>query len=791
MRIAAFCLGLLALASAGPAGAYTLMKDSQGSTLSPGKARTFSMSVGSSQFSSVGYGTTSWNDLFESAMNSWNVIGVGGGRDTGFFTKWTDGRYSNPCVGTDDDINVAVWDSQYCGKAWPTGVLAITPTFWFSPSATFKASVIFNTNFQWNAYPGALRSAGGGQTLQDFFRVAVHELGHSQGLSHPDEAGQSVTAVMNSHASATDRQVTDDINGTHAINWYPFGPVTNTYPLTVTVNGSGSVSSSPFGISCPGTCSTTVNAGSSVTLYASAGSGYLFSGWGGACNGSAGCTVTVNSATSVTANFTPGQSSTSYNLSVTVAGGGVVTSNPTGIVCTSSTCTGSFPAGTQVALTAAPASGNTFSGWSGSCTGTGGCTVAMSSDKSVTAVFAQPPKSNYTLTVYVTGSGRVTSNPAGIDCQSGTCAATFARDTTVTLTASPSTGYFFGGWGSSCSGNGGCSLRMNTDYTVGAGFSSTGGPTFPLTVSVGAGGTVTSSPAGINCPAACSANFSQSGTVTLTATPASGYQLSSWGGSCSGSGACSVFMDQAKAVTASFAAGSSTITPQTGYWWNPSEGGRGYMLEKNGNNVFFAAYLYNDTGPPIWYAAGPAPMNGKTFTASLDYYVGGQTLTGTWHASAVGGSAGTVSITFTDNSHATMTWPGGTLPIERFNIVAGGAAAAPQPGYPEAGYWWNTAEGGRGYGIEVQGGVLFLASYMYVPNGNTVWYAALNAMSSPAQFSSNWVQYKNGAPLRGNYRAAAIDNDNVGPATIQFTSPTSGTLTLPDGRQITIQRFRF
>lgn len=69
------------------------------------------------------------------------------------------------------------------------------------------------------------------------------------------------------------------------------------------------------------------------------------------------------------------------------AGGGTVTSNPAGIDC-GSTCTWNFDEGTSVTLTATPASGSTFSGWSGACSGTGACTVTMNGTKSVTATFA-------------------------------------------------------------------------------------------------------------------------------------------------------------------------------------------------------------------------------------------------------------------------------------------------------------------------------------------------------------------------------------------------------------------
>jgi hypothetical protein len=79
--------------------------------------------------------------------------------------------------------------------------------------------------------------------------------------------------------------------------------------------------------------------------------------------------------------------------------------------------------------------------------------------------------------------------------------------------------------------------------------------TYVLGVSRTGSGTVTSSPAGISCGATCSAGFNEGSVVSLTAVPAAGSAFSGWSGACSGSGACSVTMSQARNVTANFVAG--------------------------------------------------------------------------------------------------------------------------------------------------------------------------------------------------------------------------------------------
>lgn len=81
---------------------------------------------------------------------------------------------------------------------------------------------------------------------------------------------------------------------------------TTSYPLTVTKNGTGSgtVTSSPAGISCGSTCTASYTSGTPVTLTATPAAGSAFTGWSGACSGTSACTVTMNSAKNVTATFT-------------------------------------------------------------------------------------------------------------------------------------------------------------------------------------------------------------------------------------------------------------------------------------------------------------------------------------------------------------------------------------------------------------------------------------------------------------------------------------------------------
>lgn len=335
-------------------------------------------------------------------------------------------------------------------------------------------------------------------------------------------------------------------------------PAPAAYDLAVTTSGSGSVSSSPAGIDCGSDCTQSYADGTAVTLSARPATGYTFAGWSGAglaCAGTGDCAVAMTTARTVAATFSP-VTAASYTLQVNRSGSGTVTSAPAGISC-GTDCSESYTNGTAVTLTAAPASGYTFSGWNGGgCAGTGTCVVSMTMARTTTAAFAA---STNALTVSVNGSGTVTSSPAGINCGAD-CSQNYNAGTSVTLTAIPSSGNTFSGWsGSGCAGTGTCTVTMSAARGVTATFAT---QTFPLSVSVSGLGTVTSAPAGIDCGADCGQSYASGTSVTLSATPASGYIFGGWGGACAGNASCTVSMTAARSVAATFTANTSAGTYQ-------------------------------------------------------------------------------------------------------------------------------------------------------------------------------------------------------------------------------------
>src|SRR5919106_925937 len=138
-------------------------------------------------------------------------------------------------------------------------------------------------------------------------------------------------------------------------------------------------------------------------------------------------------------------------VDLTGAGAGTVRLTPPGINCTTD-CTQSYASGTAVTLTATPASGSVFTGWSGACTSSP-CVVSMTGARAVTARF---DVQTFPLTVDLTGAG------AG----------------TVTLTATPASGSVFTGWSGACTSSP-CVVSMTGARVVTARFDV---QTFPLTV---------------------------------------------------------------------------------------------------------------------------------------------------------------------------------------------------------------------------------------------------------------------------------------------------------------------
>ena len=234
--------------------------------------------------------------------------------------------------------------------------------------------------------------------------------------------------------------------------------------LTVSKAGSasGTVSSSPAGINCGATCAASFNANTTVTLTAQPDAGAAFSGWTGACSGSAStCQVRMDQQRSVTATFSA-MSSGPQPLTVFIdaagAARGRVQSEPAGLDCSQGVvCTTFFSQGSNVRVVAVPPFGSAFVRWSGdsACDGSANpsCTVNMSMPRVLTAHFDLASAVQPSITVSKTGrgNGTISSTPNYINCGS-LCSRAIAQGTQVTLYAVAASGSRFAGWGGASAG---------------------------------------------------------------------------------------------------------------------------------------------------------------------------------------------------------------------------------------------------------------------------------------------------------------------------------------------------
>src|SRR5262249_36119760 len=155
-------------------------------------------------------------------------------------------------------------------------------------------------------------------------------------------------------------------------------------------------------------------------LVATPAAGFHLVSWSGDASGAANpLHLTIVANTQITATFAPD----SFPVAVTINGQGSVTRQPD---------LAAYPLGSSLTLTAAPAPGRTFTGWSGDASGsTNPLSVLVDGPKAITATFVV---NSYTLTTNVAGTGMVQRSPD---------LATYPHGTLVTLTALPPDGWRF------------------------------------------------------------------------------------------------------------------------------------------------------------------------------------------------------------------------------------------------------------------------------------------------------------------------------------------------------------
>lgn len=159
----------------------------------------------------------------------------------------------------------------------------------------------------------------------------------------------------------------------------------------------------------------------------------------------------------------------------------------------------------------------------------------------------------FSLTLRVTGTGLIGSEPDGQGCRSA-CTTEWNGGTPIQLAADPAPGFAFAGWGGACAGERepSCLVTVGENLEVVAIFR----PLRPLAIRLTGRGTVTAT--GIRCSRTCSPRLIEGARVTLRASPATGWRFVRWTGSCrSTRRTCSVRVGAATRLGAVFARRSS------------------------------------------------------------------------------------------------------------------------------------------------------------------------------------------------------------------------------------------
>ncbi len=244
--------------------------------------------------------------------------------------------------------------------------------------------------------------------------------------------------------------------------------------------------------------------------------------------------------------------------------------------------------------------------------------------------------------------------------------------------------------------------------------------------------------------------------------------------------------------TQAYVAGNPLPLPdRTGYWYQPAASGQGWVMERWGNRSYVGGLVYDADGRATWMVG--------TCTSSDLTCAGG--LTGLSGGAPFGSASGPVPaataampfslVTAADGRSITLQragFPAATL--QPFPI--GGPATTGYAGLPQAGWWSEAgATGGNGYFLAIDtqtaaDGTIAQVAYVSVltfdTTGRAVWYASQATLAADLSFSGTLNLYTGGAA--GNVSA-------VGPLRLTFQGTERATMTLPNGRVASLQRFRF
>ena len=610
--------------------------------------------------------------------------------------------------------------------------------------------------------------------------------------------------------------------------------------ITQAGNGAGLVNSSPAGISCGSECATSFPSGTTVTLTATAAAGAAFSGWSGACTGTLPCRLSLTSARAVTANFagpalslgaaldntaqaftTLGDSpfsaqSRTFHVGGSAAQSGAVADNQSAVLQTALNGPGVLSFDWKVSseanhdfleMSVDGVVQNRLSGESAWISTllkvpAGAHTVAWRYTKDFSATSGQDAGwvDNVRFTANVNAVGALQNG----DFESGNQNWLASRGELITnRSADAPTFAGAGNRHAALCGYDNCkdvllqdvalptdrpSVLMELSYFVSTQKQSLTTAYDAMLVQV-----VSLTQPALKTTVGFFTNLDAAGTwrkLLVDISQFAGQTVRLIFSAITDSAMFSSFYVDNISITA--LAGSNTA-PTTGWWWNVSEPGRGFAIEQRGNKIFLGGFYYDTGGAAAWSVSTLTQQSDGSYIGVLERYSNGQSLSGAFRL-ATGVKIADVVLTFTTASVGALqvrsvSGAASTIALQRFPISSPTAFADPSASF-ENGWWWDAAEPGRGYFLEVQGRQAFVSMFAYEGNGDAVWYVSYATLANGSNMPAPLLQYGNGQTLQGPPLTAT----QIGaPGTLQFSfsAPGVGTLRLPSGALVNLTRFLF
>jgi hypothetical protein len=356
------------------------------------------------------------------------------------------------------------------------------------------------------------------------------------------------------------------------------------------------------------------------------------------------------------------------------------------------------------------------------------------------------------------------------------------------------------------------------------------GPFLLAAKSFGSGlGKIVSAPTGIDCGTTCGANFAAKTVVTLTATAAADSYFAGWSGACTGIGNCSVTMDAAKAVVATFTLRpflikneGIVITPaqatiRTVISFNPADVGKrgsvfvtarvpraalGTVLRMAGGDWMPDQPTGADSSSTVLVqetASGwQMVVNGQLVpytTGVLGDETAAQNILDTTDVNSLKGAEFCVGY---GTSAAEMTASGRMVPVATVpDPSATGASAGScvvTTVSPLTGLWWNANESGWGMSITQRETMIFIAWYTYGSDGKPLWYVMSSCPVVGAGCTGDLYKVTGGTPPGLPWSGTGKIVSKVGTGTLSFSDNDTGVFNyslngVAGARNITRQMF--